>query len=253
MSIYDLKKINGYTIIKLLGEGGFGKVFLVEKNNIKYALKVFESEAGDPYEYPELENDNKYYYEKEYKILSKLKDRCDPNKTPIVCMIDNGKFHFGVTYYYLVMEYIEGYTLYEYIELCKKKNIKIDERCIIKIIYHILKGLNYLHQNEITHSDISVNNIIFNKSQLKIIDLGTASILNSNKYYTSEQLIKKDIQDLSIIITYYLYDLSTTKNKIIEDIMKYSNDIYFEKEIKNIPTAKQLMKKLEKNFHFLRI
>lgn len=243
----DLKKINDYKIIKLLGEGGFGKVYLVEKNKIKYALKIFISEAEYPGDHEFVES-NKYNYEEEYLILSKLKSKCDPNKTPIVCLIDNGNFIlYDVTYYYLVMEYIEGYTLSQYIYLCQKKNIKISVECIIKIIYHILKGLVYLHENGISHSDISINNIIFNKSQLKIIDMGTSSINNS------EQFIKRDIQDLSIVVAFYLYDLSSTKNEFIENnINKYSNDIYFEKEFKKIPTAKQLMEKFEKEYSFLK-
>lgn len=163
-----LKRIGTYEVIKELGEGGFGKVFLVKKGGVKYALKVFISKGVK-------------YMEYEYGISNVMTPISSSVKCPktIACSVDKGNFEFkGKIYYYLVMEYIEGHSLVEFIDYYNFNDKKMPERCIIKFIYHILKGIKYLHSRGIAHNDIKPDNVIFNKSQLKLIDLGFGCVLD---------------------------------------------------------------------------
>lgn len=80
----------------------------------------------------------------------------------------------------MVLEYIEGMTLYEYL---KSKNYKIDEKTIRFIMKELLISLEYIHSNKIVHRDIKPENIIviLNKEKeiinLKIIDFGLSQKL----------------------------------------------------------------------------
>lgn len=247
----DVKKINDYNVIKIF-EGAVNEysnlVFLVEKNKIKYVLKII-------FEDKEIIDD-------EYEILS-FKNDCS---SVIVCVVDRGSFFMGREYYYyLVMEYVEGYTIKKYIEICRKKNIKINEKCFIKLIYHIIKGIDYLHSHGIVHGDLNSGNIIFNKSQLKIIDLGLSCILKKNvkssisclKYLkTSYGAGKSDEELFELVMKDDIYDIHNLidefPDKIKDKNMKKISSECGNSNYKKRPTTKQLLKELEKEYPFLK-
>ena len=88
----DLKKIGSYDVIKVLGEGGFGKVFLVKKDGVEYALKVFIRKGLK-------------YMEHEYNISNKVSPIKSPSSSSmcpdsIACSVDKGDFIFDKTTYY---------------------------------------------------------------------------------------------------------------------------------------------------------
>lgn len=166
------KKIDGYELKNILGDGATGDVYLAEKNGQKFAFKIFKYKST-----------SKKLMEKEYEIsnvISPLKspysklsvERCPET---IVCSLDKGDFlHNNKIYYYLVMEYIKGNSLFELVQL----HHQLDTMTVIKFIYFICKGIDYLHSRDIAHRDIKLENIIFNQEQLKIIDLGFGCMVN---------------------------------------------------------------------------
>ena len=85
---------------------------------------------------------------------------------------------------YLVFEYMEH-------DLCSLIHSKIDyEKTQIKLIlYELIKGLEYLHNNNVLHRDIKPQNILLNnKGELKIGDFGLSRIFQynlKNKKYTN--------------------------------------------------------------------
>lgn len=258
----EITKINDYKIIKILGQGAFGIVFLVKKNKKQYALK--------------LTWEGKETIDKEYDILS-YKNNC---KSVIPCVYDKGSFYFNnEIQYYLVMEYISGYTIDEFIKIYKKKNIKINEKCIIKLIYHTIKGINYLHSNNIVHSDLHSGNIIFNKSKLILIDLGAGCILKKHinsdvsclrylKFYEKQKKtitikelfqieIKEDILRIgNFIAEFYNYEYDDDGNASypLENINEFIKSIIsdcVQNNYKKRPTTKQLLKKFKTEFPYL--
>ena len=90
--------------------------------------------------------------------------------------------------YIITMEYANGGNLDEYLEKYKKINKKcLSEEIIQYLMRQIIDALYYLHQKKVIHRDLKLENIMLNyndeidrknlnilKSQIKIIDFGTA-------------------------------------------------------------------------------
>lgn len=121
----------------------------------------------------------------------------------------NGKEHPNLIKYYdsyivnkilwIIMEQIEGGPLHYLIE-----EVDLLEEDIKIISKEILKGLEFLHSNQIIHRDIKSNNIMFSKDgEIKIIDFGLSAKLNyldekknsnvGNDYYKSPELLAGDL------------------------------------------------------------
>ena len=91
----------------------------------------------------------------------------------IVNMYDVG---YDQGYHYIVMEYVEGQTLKEYIQ--ERGKLSIDEA--IKFAVAIAEGLEHAHAMGIVHCDIKPHNMLITKSgRLKVTDFGIARAMNS--------------------------------------------------------------------------
>lgn len=172
-------------------------------------------------------------------------------------MYEKGKYK---EYYYLVMEYVEGYTIQEFLSICSEKNIKIDKKCVIKLIYHIIKCIDYLHFKNIIHNDISTYNIIFNKSKLKIIDFGVSCYLkriddeiscfserNENMNKDENFFIKTDLKQINDFILYITLFMQKSDKDYIESLKMNINA-----NIKKNSETQKLLKKLENKFPYLK-
>ena len=73
---------------------------------------------------------------------------------------------------YIVMEYIEGISLREYL---KGKGGKVSVNEALNIIEPIIKSLTVVHKNKLLHRDISPDNIMISREgKVKLIDFGAA-------------------------------------------------------------------------------
>ncbi|MDR2939013.1 MAG: Stk1 family PASTA domain-containing Ser/Thr kinase [Clostridiales bacterium] len=116
--------------------------------------------------------------------------------------------------YYIVMEFIDGYTLKALID----KKAPFENKEIIGVSIQIAKALQNAHQNNIVHRDIKPENImITNKGIVKVTDFGIAraatsstitvdSTMGSVYYFSPEQArggfvdLKSDIYSLGIVM-----------------------------------------------------
>lgn len=117
--------------------------------------------------------------------------------------------------YYLVMEYVNGETLKQYIQ----KNAPIPLEKVIDIMLQIASGISHAHQNNIIHRDIKPQNILIDKDgNVKVTDFGIAialtsttithtnSVIGSVHYISPEQARggvatkKSDIYSLGIVM-----------------------------------------------------
>ena len=76
------------------------------------------------------------------------------------------------------MEYFSGKDLVNYFE---KRNNKLSENRVRKLILQIILGVNYLHSYGIVHRDLKLENIMMsdlsNNAIPKIVDLGLSTII----------------------------------------------------------------------------
>lgn len=152
---------NRYKIISKIGVGGMADVFKGEDTLLgrPVAVKILHSNfAGD--------DDFVARFKREAQAAGKLSH---PN---IVSMYDVG---FDQGYHYIVMEYIEGETLKEYIT--RHERISIDNA--VKFTIAIAEGLEHAHAMGIVHCDIKPHNVLITKQgRIKVTDFGIARAMN---------------------------------------------------------------------------
>ena len=185
---------NKYIIIKKKDYGGTSVVFKVEeiiKEFTKiYAAKVLKTNIKTKNE----------LYEKEIKILNKLKEKNNPY---IVNLIDYGEGEIKRTNKvtsinkYLILDYASKGNLYEYIYY---PDIGLKEEHSKLLFYKILQGIKVCHDLNICNRDIKLENILFDKDyNPKICDFGFADI-NSEGF--TEMVGTKCYMDPQVLITY---------------------------------------------------
>ena len=171
-----MAKIGDITLLKKLGDGSFGDVYLATKAGIQgyIAAKLISKE---------FIKDNGEIAEKCLKgEISILKELNHPNIYKIIQATENSK------YYIILTEYINGGSLDDCLEKYKKYFHKpFPEEIIQHLMRQIIDAFKYIHGKDIIHRDIKPENIMVNfnnendkknlnllKSTVKIIDFGIA-------------------------------------------------------------------------------
>ncbi len=176
-----MQQVDDITLIKQLGKGSFGEVYLTTKKgrNVYYATKKIERKIADK---PSI----KKYFDNELDILRQLNH---PNIVRLEEM-KQSKDH-----YYIVMEYINGGGLSDCLKkYIQKHNKAFPEEIVQYLMKQIVDALYYLHNRKIIHRDLKLDNIMVNfdsdydreilnmmKAKIKIIDFGFAIQLDKAK------------------------------------------------------------------------
>ena len=179
-------KIENYILGKELGKGSFAIVRLgINKiNKKKYAIKIYSKISL-------FDNQKKTIIKNEISILKKLNHENIMKMYEIIDTPNN---------LYLILEYINGISLLQYIK--NMSDHKINEKKCKILFYQIVKGINYCQLKNICHRDIKLENILLlDNSKIKIIDFGFGIITNNNTYhkffcgtpsYMSPEVINKE-------------------------------------------------------------
>jgi serine/threonine-protein kinase len=162
-------KIGPYSLIELLGTGGIGSVYLVERMAggalQRSALKVLSPHAAGP-SFVER-------FRREQHILASLDH---PN---ITRMMDAGITETGQPY--LVMEYVDGVHLDTY---CDGRKLGIAER--LQLFLSVCDAVAYAHRNLIVHLDLKPSNILVTTSGVvKLLDFGTSKLIQPDSLLTT--------------------------------------------------------------------
>ena len=173
--------VDDLTLLKSLGKGAFGQVFLTSKQGStdKYATKQIDKKfAANP--------KAKKYIDNEISILK------DINHENIVKLYDVKETS---QYFYLVTEYCNGGALADRLEEYKDTyNAPFPEELVQYLMRQIISAVKYLHGKKILHRDIKLDNILVNfdseedkknknlmKAKVKLIDFGFARYLKKEE------------------------------------------------------------------------
>ena len=172
------QQIGDITLLKLLGKGSYGEVYLsLKRNENKYfaTKKINRIKA---------ETEMKRYFKYEINILRILDH---PN------IVKLEEIKWDDYNYYIVMEYINGGELSDYLKkYMLKYNKPFPEDIVQYLMKQIVDALIYIHDLNIIHRDLKLENIMVSfdsekdkeelnmmKAKIKIIDFGFAIILPS--------------------------------------------------------------------------
>ncbi|HNP35639.1 MAG TPA: serine/threonine-protein kinase [Woeseiaceae bacterium] len=155
--------IGPYRVLRLLGSGGMGMVYLAARADEQFeqqvAIKLGRHRLVDPQTELRLRS--------ERQILAHLDH---PN---IARLFDGGTTREGVPY--LVMEYIDGVRIDTY---CDRNRLPINER--LRLFQTICKAVHYAHQNLVIHRDIKASNILVTGDGMpKLLDFGIAKLTDA--------------------------------------------------------------------------
>jgi eukaryotic-like serine/threonine-protein kinase len=196
------KRISGrYKILEMIGGGGMANVYLAQDMILdrEVAIKMLRMDFANEEEFIKR-------FQREAQSATSL---AHPN---IVSIFDVGEED---DIYYIVMEYVDGMTLKQYIQ--KYSPISIEKT--IDIMRQLTSAISHAHQNHIVHRDIKPQNILIDHDgTVKITDFGIAmalsatsitqtnSVLGSVHYLSPEQARggmatrKSDIYSLGIVM-----------------------------------------------------
>ena len=191
-----------YEMLDDLGEGIFGSVKLgvEKKTKERVAIKIIKKKKAKPSDIELVRTE-----------IDVMKLCHHPN---VVHLLD----HFeNAEYIFIVMEYIRGGRLTDYM---KEKKFNFTEKRAAELIYEIAVGVKYLHKYGIIHRDLKPDNIMLteanDRGHIKIMDFGLSKILGKKEktsdgfgtltFVSPEVLIRKpynkeiDIWSIGVIL-----------------------------------------------------
>ncbi|XP_051882486.1 serine/threonine-protein kinase Nek5-like [Pristis pectinata] len=196
-----------YDVIRQIGEGAFGKAFLVKAKGDSIPVVIKEIKTA---KMCQKEREASF---KEVTLMEKMKH---PN---IVTFLDSFKERQNL---YIVMEYCDGGDLMHRVKM--QHGVGFEEDQVLDWFVQICLGLKHIHDRKILHRDIKTQNIFLcnNGKTAKLGDFGIARMLNNTMelahtrigtpYYLSPEICesrpynnKTDIWSLGCV----LYELST--------------------------------------------
>lgn len=224
------EKINGYSILKIIGEGRYGIAYLaVNDKDKKCVIKQLKKAMLD-------DTREKLFYEE--KILKALNN----SKFPKFISKFNDEDREGY-----ILEYIEGKVFQDLLVIDK---YEFNKEEIYRIGWQLLELVEILHNNGIVHRDIRLPNVILKENKdIALIDFGLARIIDNKRYV-------KDIDywfigDFLIHLYYSSYEVTDTEDKPwYKELDLNSEEETFLKKLMNIrgnyESIEEIKKQLKK-------
>ncbi len=206
-----------YKMLKKIGQGGMGVVYLAEDSVLKrsVAYKIL----------PQSINENPAALQ---NFLQEARIAAALNHPNIVTIFDTGKNGDDI---YITMEYVDGISLKRFLERFRSP---LRER--LEIMKSICRGVSYAHQRNVIHRDLKPSNVMLLKDRtVKIMDFGLAKMLTETMqentsikgtplYMSPEQIVGEKVDMLSDI-----YSLGCTFYRMLTGRPPFSKgDIYYQ-------------------------
>ncbi|MBX9976563.1 protein kinase [Cytobacillus firmus] len=198
-----------YEILKVIGSGSYGLVYLCNDLNTKEYRVVKQLRPSKCRAKKEIE-----LFQQEISIMRTL----NHINMPIIYDASSNN-----EYFYYVMSFIEGDNLEDQIFLSKKT---FGEKESLIILDKLLELVDYLHKKNIYHRDLRIPNIILKNDEPFLIDFGLSvqratidpihspsSSLHIKQESVIQEMKHQDYYDLGEILLYLLYTTYSSKNK----------------------------------------
>ena len=152
-------KLGHYEILKRLGAGGMGEVYLAQDTKLdrKVALKILPSEVA-------MDSDRMRRFVQEAKASAALNH---PNIAHVYEISEASGHHF------IAMEFIDGTTLRE--KIYSERNLLPK---LMRYLQHVAEALSKSHEAGIVHRDLKPDNImVTHDDHVKVLDFGLAKLI----------------------------------------------------------------------------
>ena len=228
-----------FRIERLIAQGGMGSVY----DAIQLGAEGFEKRVAIKALLPELSTNPDFIR----MFIGEGKLVADLVHENIVQIYQLGQTSIG---YYIVMEYVNGLSLHEFIQLHRKLRLTMPVELAVFITSRIARGLAYAHSRQdragqplnIVHRDVCPNNIMVTTEGLpKLGDFGIAKAANASMPFTDQWLVGKfvymspeqarrqpvdfraDIYSLGLVL-YELLALVPAREDRLDDILKAAQE-----------------------------
>lgn len=226
-----VNEILNYTIIRKIGEGSMGRVFLAKNKSIHQfvAIKMLNPKFSSN---PELRE----RFRQEAVMLSALDH---PGIVKFLNYVENEQ---GI---FLIMEFVDGMTLEDYLNT---KTGLIVEQKALPMMEQILDAFAYAHARNIVHRDIKPGNIFVTKEgNIKILDFGIAQILSEadatpEGHYagTTEYMSPEQIRGKALDIRSDIYSLGVVFHQMLTGRPPYNTNEMSDLDLKEAIVKKPL-------------
>jgi tetratricopeptide (TPR) repeat protein len=191
--------IGPYRLVRELGRGGMGAVYLAKRDDQQY-----ESEVAIKLVQPGLDTDFILRrFRRERQILARLQH---PN---IARLFDGGTADDGAPYF--VMEYVEGSWITKYADARK---LTIEGR--LRLFLPVCAAVEHAHRNFIVHRDLKPGNILIDASgAAKLLDFGVSKVLRAEGDDPAET------QGIGMMTPHY-----ASPEQILGDPVTIASDVY---------------------------
>ncbi len=156
------KEFGPYRMLKMLGEGGMGVVYLAERIDLhsQVAIKVLRDAWVSPARRKRFSSEQQTLAQLNHPSIARLYDADTlPDGTPL-----------------LVMEYVDGVSLIEY---CKQHDSSLGER--LKLFRSVCEAVQYAHGRAVIHRDLKPSNILVkDEGTVRLLDFGIAKHLEDS-------------------------------------------------------------------------
>ncbi len=156
------REIGPFRIVKSIGRGGMGEVFLAER------MSGYDQQVAIKLLRPGLSPDEMLRrFRTEAQFTAALGEH--PN---IAGLIDAGTTQDG--YFYLVTDYVDGVRIDEY---CDSHQFSNDQR--LQLFLKVCDAVQFAHQRAVIHRDLKPSNILVSRAgEVRLIDFGIAKLLH---------------------------------------------------------------------------
>ena len=227
------KQIDNYEVTGVVGNPQESRVFLVEQLDTrkKFALKALPMDFFDS--------------EREFRAFGLTVDKVAQFKSPH--LVAHYKLFGKFTESFLLLEYVEGMCLKEYIDGPQRPFPEL-----LSVAIQILKAIQYLHHFKVVHQNLKSTNVLLDSElNVKVTDFFFSKLFNrwrkrrgftsveSVRYLSPEQIKEKsvgdrsDIYGLGVILFYLFTKVMPIRGNSVPEIMKK----HIKMTISEIPTT----------------